>query len=353
MQLLQFHIHLYPAMLYRAMESNNKSTFMVQEIIITGLDGVPYPKLVGAAILFVLLLILFGSFTNIAIIVFNRPLHSPMYFLICTLAMIDIIYTSSMSTTMLNVLLGEERRVPFSLCMYQHFFFHLGTVMEPLTITLMAFDRLIAISYPLRYNTILTDRNIFLLIVTVWTGGCTWSGVWTSIVSSLPFCNSNITPYPFCDFAGLVRAACVDPTIYFSTASTMLNCILWINFSLIVISYIRIVYAVVKMSSSTDRQKTFSTCISHITVVGCFFFSKMVLSMSQIRTLGVSLTLAHRNALSICSTLGPSLVNPYVYGLHTKEIRNRLTHLKKDPNLTHPKRFSNVANSLVGFNKTK
>ncbi|XP_046892108.1 olfactory receptor 13C8-like [Hypomesus transpacificus] len=320
------------------MEFNNKSTFVVQEIIITGLDGVPYPKLVGAAILFVLLFILlgsftniaiivfnrplhspmyflictlamvdiiytssmiyavlkmpstidrkktfntcishiivvacfffskmawvvyhapklvgsaiilvllliqFGSFTNIAIIVFNRPLHSPMYFLICALAMVDIIYTSSMSSTMLNVLLGEERRVQFSLCILKHFMFHLGTHIEPLTITLMAFDRLIAISYPLRYHTILSNRNMFVLIVGIWTGG-------------------------------LLRTACVDPIVYASSLQDFFFC----------------------------------TCISHIIVLACFFFKKMVHSMSQIRTLGLSLTVTHRNGLSIVLLLDTHL----------------------------------------------
>ena len=331
-QLFQFiYQYLYSGMFYRTMEFNNKSTFVVQEIIITGLDGVPYPKLVGAAILFVLLFILFGSFTNIAIIVFNRPLHSPMYFLICTLAMVDIIYTSSMSTTMLNVLLGEERRVQFSLCILQHFLFHLGTAMEPLTITLMAFDRLIAISSPLRYHTILSNRNIFVLIVGIWSIGIICSGLWTSMVNNLPFCKSNTTPYSFCDFSGLVRTACVDPRTYFNIASTMLNCLLWMNFCLIIVSYMRIVYAVLKMPSTIDRKKTFNTCISHIIVVACFFFSKMVLSMSQLSNIGFSLTFSNRNALTICSTLGPSLVNPYVYGLQTKEIRKRLTDLFNPP----------------------
>ncbi|XP_067102790.1 olfactory receptor 1M1-like [Osmerus mordax] len=117
--------------------------------------------------------------------------------------------------------------------------------MEPLTITLMAFDRLIAISYPLRYHTILSNRTMCLLIVVIWAIG------------------------------RLVRAACVDPTMYFKIASTLFNCVLWTNFCLIIVSYMRIIYAVIKMSSSTHRKKTFSTCISHVVVVACFFFPKM------------------------------------------------------------------------------
>ncbi|XP_062329460.1 olfactory receptor 10A7-like [Osmerus eperlanus] len=161
------------------------------------------------------------------------------------------------------------------------------THMEPLTITLMAFDRLIAISYPLRYHIILSNRTMCLLIVVIWAIG-----------------------------------TCVDPTMYFKIASTLFNCVLWTNFCLIIVSYMRIIYAVIKMSSSTHRKKTFSTCISHVVVVACFFFPKMVLSLSQVKNIGFSLTFSIRNGISICSTLGPSLVNPYVYGLNTKEIRN-------------------------------
>ncbi|XP_055735241.1 olfactory receptor 13G1-like [Salvelinus fontinalis] len=144
------------------MEPNNRTTYTVTEFLITGLDEVQHPKLVGAAILFVLFLILIGSITNICVIAFNKPLHTPMYFFICSLAMVDIVYTSGISVTMLNVLLGEERRVPYA------------------------------------------------------------------------------------------------P-------------------SLIFFSYMKIVHVVIHMSSSKDRRKTFSTCVSHMIVVACFFIPKVLL----------------------------------------------------------------------------
>ncbi|XP_029571962.1 olfactory receptor 13G1-like [Salmo trutta] len=131
------------------MEPNNR-TYTVTEFLITGLDDVQHPKLVGAAILFVLFLILIGSITNICVIAFNKPLHTPMYFFICSLAVVDIVYTSGISVTMLNVLLGEERRVPYAPCMIH---------------------------------------------------------LWTGIVNNLPFCGSNKLPYSFCEYAALVRAA--------------------------------------------------------------------------------------------------------------------------------------------------
>ncbi|XP_042150896.1 olfactory receptor 5P3-like [Oncorhynchus tshawytscha] len=215
------------------MEPNNRTTHTVTEFLITGLDEVQHPKLVGAAILFVLFLILIGSITNICVIAFNKPLHTPMYFFICSLAVVDIVYTSGISVTMLNVLLGEERRVPYAPCMIH-----------------------------------------------------------------------------FCEYAALVRAACVNPTFYFSLASTVATTILWVNLALIFFSYMKIVYVVIQMSSSKDRRKTFNTCVSHMIVVACFFIPKVLLIL--VTRVGLVLTLSHRNGLIIGSTLGPSLVNPLV-----------------------------------------
>ncbi|XP_036820927.1 olfactory receptor 139-like [Oncorhynchus mykiss] len=234
------------------MEPNNRTTHTVTEFLITGLDEVQHPKVVGLAILLVLFLILIGSITNICVIAFNKPLHTPMYFFICSLAVVDIVYTSGISVTMLNVLLGEERRVPYAPCMIQCFLFHLGT---------------------------------------------------------------------------LVRAACVNPTFYFSVASTVATTILWVNLALIFFSYMKIVYVVIRMSSSKDRRKTFNTCVSHMIVVACFFIPKVLLIL--VTRVGLVLTLSHRNGLIIGSTLGPSLVNPLVYCLKTKEIRGRLKYIFK------------------------
>uniref|UniRef100_A0AAZ3PXI8 G-protein coupled receptors family 1 profile domain-containing protein n=1 Tax=Oncorhynchus tshawytscha TaxID=74940 RepID=A0AAZ3PXI8_ONCTS len=254
------------------MEPNNRTTHTVTEFLITGFDGVQHPKLVGAAILLVLFLILIGSITNICVIAFNKPLHTPMYFFICSLAMVDIVYTSGISVTMLNVLLGEERRIPYAPCMIQCFLFHFGSSMEPFAIALMAYDR------------------------------CMLASLLTGLVNNLPFCGSNKLPYSFCEYANLIRASCVNLSHYFNAISALGTAVLWVTLALIIVSYMKIVYVVIQMSSSKDRRKTFNTCVSHMIVVACFFIPKV-------------------NGLVIGSTLGPSLVNPLVYCLKTKEIR--------------------------------
>ncbi|XP_070987128.1 olfactory receptor 5p57-like [Oncorhynchus clarkii lewisi] len=199
------------------MEPNNRTTHTVTEFLITGLDEVQHPKVVGLAILFVLFLILIGSITNICVIAFNKPLHTPMYFFICSLAVVDIVYTSGISVTMLNVLLAT------------------------------------------------------------WALGCMFASLFTGLVNNLPFCGSNKLQYSFCEYAALVRAACVNPTYYFNAISAVGTAVLWVNLALIFFSYMKIVYVVIQMSSSKDRRKTFNTCVSHMIVVACFFIPKVLL----------------------------------------------------------------------------
>ncbi|XP_071214286.1 putative olfactory receptor 2B8 [Salvelinus alpinus] len=148
---------------------------------------------------------------------FNKPLHTPMYFFICSLAMVDIVYTSGISVTMLNVLLAT------------------------------------------------------------WAVGCMLASLLTGLVNNLPFCGSNKLQYSFCEYAALVRAACVNPTYYFNAISAVGTAILWVNLALIIFSYMKIVYVVIHMSSSKDRRKTFNTCVSHMIVVACFFIPKVLL----------------------------------------------------------------------------
>ncbi|XP_029510442.1 olfactory receptor 10D3-like [Oncorhynchus nerka] len=314
------------------MEPNNRTTHTVTEFLITGFDEVQHPKLVGAAILLVLFLILIGSITNICVIAFNKPLHTPMYFFICSLAMVDIVYTSGISVTMLNVLLGEERRISYAPCMIQCFLFHFGSSMEPFAIALMAYDRLIAISYPLRYQTILTNTNVCLLILANWAVGCMLASLLTGLVNSLSFCGSNKLPYSFCEYANLIRASCVNLSHYFDAISALGTAVLWVTLALIIVSYMKIVFVVIQMSSSKDRRKTFNTCVSHMIVVACFFIPKVLIIL--VTRVGLVLTLSHRNGLVIGSTLGPSLVNPLVYCLKTKEIRGRLKYIFKRSNIS-------------------
>ncbi|KAJ3588728.1 hypothetical protein NHX12_009993 [Muraenolepis orangiensis] len=302
----------------------NLSRRNVAEFTITGFDHLPHHKLMGAGILLAYCLAVLGSFTNICIITTDRRLHRPMYLLIVNLALVDIMFITSASTTMISALLAGDKTISYHSCLSRVYIYHLGDITECLALSLMALDRSVAISLPLRYGTILTNWRVFILIVVSWLMGIGCIGKLVATADQLPYCQPVIR-YVFCDYPAMIRAACVDPEPHFF-ASTILG--LWLlawQFPLIFLSYVKLVVTVIRLPNNKRAGRTLSTVFSHLIPVISYFLPKLVSVLFT--RVGVVLNLTERNSLLIVSTLIPPLINPTVYCLQNKEIRSVLLRI--------------------------
>ncbi|KAJ3590338.1 hypothetical protein NHX12_008290 [Muraenolepis orangiensis] len=243
-----------------------------------------------------------------------------MYLLICNLAAVDILYSSSSSPTMIGVLLAGANTISYVTCLAQMFTFHVAEVMEMFALAVMAFDRVIAISYPLRYHSILTNVRTVALTFVLWVAACLFVSVMPVLVITLPHCRAKLQ-YAFCDYAAIVRTSCLNPSYYFNLVTIVFFFLLFFTFFFILLSYLWIVFVVLK-SAKNESSKVFSTCLSHLIVVACYYvpcFVRIVFTR-----IGLVLTVEERQGLMIGAILGPSLVNPFVYCFRTKEIKNKL-----------------------------
>ncbi|CAL8363167.1 unnamed protein product [Lota lota] len=301
----------------------------VVEFTITGFDHLSHHKLMGAVILLAYCLAVLGSAANICIISTDRRLHRPMYLLICNLALVDIMFTTSASTTMISVLLAGDKTISYHSCLSRVYIYHLGDVTECLALSLMALDRTVAISEPLRYDTILTNQRVFILIVVSWLIGIGCVGKMIYTADQLPYCQP-VIKYIFCDYAAIIRAACVDPEPYWLLPSILALWLLAGQFPLIVLSYGKLLFTVLRLPNREKGGRTFRTVISHFVPVVSYYAPKLVSVL--LTRVGVTLNLTERNALRIISTLVPPLINPTVYCLQNKEIRGVLLRvLRRSP----------------------
>ncbi|XP_066534852.1 olfactory receptor 11H6-like [Hoplias malabaricus] len=312
--------------------AQNFSRKPITEFIITGFDTFERPLVVGTAIFVVYMLVMFANCVNICFIMFDKRLHQPMYLFICNLAVVDMLYCTSSCPTMISVLVVGYKTISYASCILQMFAFGLGFVMELYTISIMAFDRLIAIVNPLQYHSILTNFHSVLLIFVLWILGSATMAVVPATVLPLPFCYSTLK-FMFCDYGSVVRATCVDPNPYFDLLSVISSVLLFGTFVFICGSYIRIISVVIKMTSKGSKQKVFNTCFSHLMVVICYYGPSFVITV--LTRVGVVLPLEERHGLRLGTILGPSLVNPFIYCLRTKEIRSRVMRMisKVNPSL--------------------
>ncbi|KAM9468452.1 olfactory receptor 2F2-like [Clarias gariepinus] len=286
-----------------------------------GFDNVERPLTVGVVILILYLLTIIANTANIGFIVTDKRLHQPMYLFICHLSIVDMIYCTSSCPTMIGILLVGYKTISYRPCMIQMFAFQLSGAMEIFAIAVMAFDRFVAISTPLRYSALITNFRCVLMTILLWLVVASVLSMLPASVAPLPVCYSTVK-YIFCDYASVTRITCADPETYFNNVSVLTTCILLVTFSFICLSYINIAVVVLRMTSNTDKKKAINTCLSHIIVMVCYYVTKITRIL--LTRVGVVLTLQELNGLIVGSIIVPSLINPFIYCFRTKEIRSKL-----------------------------
>ncbi|XP_074838328.1 olfactory receptor 10D3-like [Carettochelys insculpta] len=265
---------------------------------------------------------LLGNLLILSAVFTDSRLHTPMYFFLCNLAMVDIGLSSISTPKLLAILWSQSRDISLGGCMSQVFFFHSLGSTECLLYTVMAYDRYVAICHPLRYLLIMNQRVCALLAAAAWIGSFIHSTILTSLTFTLPYCGSNVLDYYICDIFLLVKLACADTHVLVTVTVTNTGLAPLICFLLIFASYIRIVCSLLRMNSAKEWRKAASTCSSHLAVVTLFFLPcALPYTRSQL-----SQMLATFFPI-FCTVVTPAL-NPAIYTLRNKDMKASLTKLR-------------------------
>ncbi|XP_078028190.1 olfactory receptor 2AT4-like [Epinephelus lanceolatus] len=257
----------------------------------------------------------------IYIIACDHCLHTPKFLAVVNLAVIDIGLNTSTIPSMIKTFLFKDNFVPYNLCLLQMFVYYTFSTLESYALTILAYDRLIAICFPLRQNLLNTSQIMSCIIGLTWVYCLGLLAYGTAIMTRLSFCNSVRVFSYFCDYAPVFRLACNDNTMQWSAGahSGMFN--LMAPFSFVILSYVSILVTVFRMKSVSSRIKALATCIEHLILVAVFYFPLIIIFF-----LGLFVRAIDPDqrvlSLSLASCL-PPCINPIVYSLKTKEIKNR------------------------------
>ncbi|XP_044132740.1 olfactory receptor 1009-like [Bufo gargarizans] len=272
-------------------------------------------------VLFLLFILVFvatigGNLLIITLVSTSKNLHTPMYYFISQLSISDILLSTNIVPKMLHILLNNGANISFIGCFTQFYFFVSTDTFECLLLTVMSYDRYVAICNPLHYASVMTNRCCVSLILTCWLLGNFDSFIVTITQSRLNFCGSNIIDHLFCDFLPLLELACSDTFIVHLQMYVLGIPIVIIPTTIIVVSYTYIVITVLRIPSSTGRQKAFSTCSSHLIVVSIFYWSMFSVYILPSR----GQTSDINKILSLLYTVFTPFINPIIYSLRNKDI---------------------------------
>nr|XP_056720351.1 olfactory receptor 10AG1-like [Euleptes europaea] len=297
----------------------NHST--VQEFILVGYQV--YPALLFTVFLATYTAILLGNGLIMVVTTLDPALHSPMYFFLRSLSGLEMCYISVTLPKMMANQVSGDHSISLPACASQMFFLLFLGGAECFLLGAMAYDRYLAICRPLHYMTIMSHRTCVGMVAGSFAISLPMQLVQIGIVFSLPFCGSNEIDHFFCESPPLLSLACAD--IYSSevTLYTDSTIFLIIPFILILASYVQIAKAILRMPSATGRQKTFSTCSSHLTVVILFYGSAMIVYMRPKNPESVKVD----KLLSLLYTIIIPLCNPLIYTLRNREVKTAFRRL--------------------------
>ncbi|KAM4038639.1 olfactory receptor 2A12-like [Anomaloglossus baeobatrachus] len=266
-----------------------------------------------------------GNLLIITLVSTSENLHTLMYFFISQLSISDILLSTDIVPYMLHILLNNGGTITFIDCITQLYFFCVIETLECLLLTLMSYDRYVAICNPLYYTSIMTSGYCGILTIICWLFGFLFTLIYITTTAKLNFCGPNIIDHVYCDILPLLELACSD-TFFVRLEIYLIGFpIVLIPTTIIVVSYIYIVLAVLRIPSSTGRQKVFSTCSSHLTVVSIFYWT--MFSVYAVPTSRQTVTM--NKVLSLLYTVFTPLANPLIYSLRNTDIRKAVLEISK------------------------
>ncbi|XP_044842432.1 olfactory receptor 1020-like [Mauremys mutica] len=293
----------------------------ITEFILLGFGNFPNQQ----TLLFLLFLVIYittmaGNILIVALVVTDQHLHTPMYFFLGNLSCLETCYTSTILPRMLVGLLTGDRTISFNGCVIQYYFFGSLIATECLLLSVMSYDRYLAICNPLHYAARMSGRARLQLACGSWIGGFLGNSITTLSISQLTFCGPNVIDHFFCDFIPLIKLSCNDSHLMETLAFPLSLVFLLVPFLLTLMSYVCIIFTILRIPSTTGRQKSFSTCSSHLIVVSIYYGTLLIVYMFPT----TDILRDFKKVLSVVYAVLTPLVNPLIYSLRNKEVQEAL-----------------------------
>ncbi|KAG2457087.1 OR6S1 protein, partial [Polypterus senegalus] len=275
-----------------------------------------------AALIFIYLTSLSSNLLVVLVIMQNHQLQTPMFLYIATLAILDLLNSTNIIPRMVAALISDYLPVPYGPCILQiHVEAHI-LIVGTLLLSLMAVDRYVAVVYPLRYPSLITNKTVLACLLQTNVIAILFIIPLTVLLTELPFCQGNILSSCFCDYSTMVQKSCTEDPKFLTYLSGLTVVFVIGPLLLILYSYFRITLAALQISSAEGRKKVFSTCLTHLLVVGTFYIP-LFLSYLLPGT-GIILSIEAYNSLVIVGNTIPPMLNPIIYSFRNKEIKTSI-----------------------------
>ncbi|KAK7796689.1 hypothetical protein U0070_009621 [Myodes glareolus] len=301
------------------MTGNNQT--IISQFLLLGLPiPLEYQHLFYALFLAMYLITILGNLIIIILILLDPNLHTPMYLFLSNLSFSDLCFSSVTMPKLLQNMQSQDPSIPYAGCLTQMYFLLFFGDMESFLLVVMAYDRYVAICFPLHYTSIMSPKLCACLLIPLWMLATFNAMMHTLLMTRLSLCENNVILHFFCDILAFLKLACSDTYINELMILIMSGLIGIIPFLLIVMSYAKIVFSILKVHSTQTIHKLFSTCGSHLSVVSLFYGT----------VIGVYLYPPANNStvketvMAIMYTVVTPMMNPFIYSLRNRDIKEAL-----------------------------
>ncbi|XP_056425579.1 olfactory receptor 10A7-like [Hyla sarda] len=296
---------------------NDSNQTRISEILLLGFHNIQNLKIVFfLLVLFIYVGTLMGNLLIIALVTIDHRLRTPMYFFLSLLSSFEILSTTNIVPKMLSVIIREGEPIPFSACIIQFYIFSASTNSECFLLTVMSFDRYLAICNPLRYISIMDLRLQLNLVFWPWLTGCLITLFITVLVYKLQFCGPNVIDHFFCDLSPILELSCSDTSMVKVQSALFSVPVILLPFIFIVVTYILISFSINRITSTVGRKKAFSTCSSHLVLVCTYYGTLTSVYLFPMKDKSTNVS----KLISLLYIVVTPLLNPIMYTLRNQDI---------------------------------